>query len=85
LSAACSSAAPGPLLSGVHQFGVRWNAVLSALDARGGEIADALRGRPAGESDWATLRRAVDVVIGPYSRDPAHSLALTRLIQATRP
>jgi hypothetical protein len=42
-----------------------------------------VRGRPADEDDWTALRRAVDVVIEPYHKDPAHSLALTRLIQTT--
>ena len=40
-------------------------------------------GRPADEDDWTALRRAVDVVIEHYHEDPAHSLALTKLIQAT--
>jgi AcrR family transcriptional regulator len=67
----------------LRYFKTKEDAVLSALDARGEEIADALRGRPADENDWTALRRAVDVVIEPYHRDPAHALALTRLIQQT--
>lgn len=67
----------------LRYFKTKEDAVLSALDARGEEIADALRGRPADEDDWTALRRAVDVVIEHYHEDPAHSLALTKLIQVT--
>jgi AcrR family transcriptional regulator len=67
----------------LRYFKTKEDAVLSALDARGEEIAVALRGRPADEDDWTALRRAVDVVIEPYHQDPAQSLALTRLIQET--
>jgi AcrR family transcriptional regulator len=67
----------------LRYFKTKEDAVLSALDARGEQIADALRGRPADEDDWTALRRAVDVVTEPYHEDPAQSLALTRLIQAT--
>ena len=67
----------------LRYFKTKEDAVLSALDARGEEIADALRVRPADEDDWTALRRAVDVVIEPYHQDPVQSLALTRLIQAT--
>jgi AcrR family transcriptional regulator len=67
----------------LRYFRTKEDAVLSALDARGDQIAGALRGRPAGEDDWTALRRAVDVVIEPYHQDPAWSLAVTRLIQAT--
>ena len=67
----------------LRYFKTKEDAVLSALDARGEEIADDLRGRPADEDDWTALRRAVDVVIEPYHQDPVQSLALTRLIQAT--
>jgi len=67
----------------LRYFKTKEDAVLSALDARGEQIADALRGRPADEDDWTALRRAVDVVTEPYRHDPAQSLALTRLIQAT--
>ena len=67
----------------LRYFKTKEDAVLSALDARGEQIADALRDRPADEDDWTALRRAADVVIEPYHQDPAQSLALTRLIQAT--
>jgi len=67
----------------LRYFKTKEDAVLSALDARGEEIAAALRARPAGEGDWTALRRAVDVVIEPYHEDPAQALAVTRLIQQT--
>jgi AcrR family transcriptional regulator len=67
----------------LRYFKTKEDAVLSALDAQGHQIADALRERPAGEDDWTALRRAVDVVIEPYHQDPIQSLALTRLIDAT--
>ena len=56
---------------------------VQALKCRGGQVADALRARPPEEDDWTALRRAMDVVTEQYRRDPAGTLALTRLILQT--
>ncbi len=67
----------------LRYFGTKEDAVLSAFDAQGDQVAGALRGRPASEDDWTALRRALDTVIAPYRQDPPSTLALTRLILDT--
>jgi AcrR family transcriptional regulator len=67
----------------LRYFETKEDAVLSAFDAHGQQVADALRARPADEDDWAALRCALDVAIEHYRKDPADALALTRLVQNT--
>ncbi|MEU1510938.1 TetR family transcriptional regulator [Streptomyces sp. NPDC005811] len=67
----------------LRYFGSKEEAVLSAFDAHGRQVADALRERPATEDDWEALRRAFDTVVGNYRRDPASALRLTRLVLDT--
>jgi AcrR family transcriptional regulator len=67
----------------LRYFGSKEDAVLDAVDARGDQLADALRARPAEEDDWTAIRRALDTVIEPYHQDPAKALAMTRLIMGT--
>ena len=67
----------------LRYFGTKEDAVLFALDAQGENVADALRGRPAGEDDWTALRGALDVAIEQYRHDPVEALAVTRLVQDT--
>jgi AcrR family transcriptional regulator len=67
----------------LRYFGSKEEAVLSALDSQGDQVADALRARPADEDDWTALRRALDTVTEQYRRDPAGALALTRLVMQT--
>jgi AcrR family transcriptional regulator len=68
----------------LRHFGTKEEIVLSTIDTRGHEVADALRMRPAEEDDWTALRRAVDTGVQPYHQDPARALALTRLVQDVR-
>ncbi|MFI9759560.1 TetR/AcrR family transcriptional regulator [Streptomyces sp. NPDC051963] len=67
----------------LRYFGTKEEAVLSAFDAHGAQVADALRERPSDEDDWVALRRALDTVIEHYRRDPAGALATTRLVRNT--
>jgi AcrR family transcriptional regulator len=67
----------------LRYFANKEEAVLSAFDAHGEQVADALRARPTGEDDWTALRRALDIVIERYRQDPAGSLALTMLVKQT--
>ncbi|MGN9843243.1 TetR family transcriptional regulator [Nonomuraea sp. H19] len=67
----------------LRYFGSKEEAALSAFDAQGDLVADALRARPADEDDWTALRRALDTVIEHYHQDPAGALATTRLVQNT--
>jgi AcrR family transcriptional regulator len=67
----------------LRYFGSKEDAVLGAVDARGDQLADALRARPAEEDDWTAIRRALDTVIEPYHQDPVKALAMTRLIMGT--
>ncbi len=63
-------------------FGTEEDAVLSAVDAHGEQVADAVRARPAGEDDWTALRGAIDTAIRHCRQDPG-GLARTRLIRET--
>jgi AcrR family transcriptional regulator len=67
----------------LRYFGTKEDAVLSAFDAKGERVADALRARPADEDDWTALRRALDTAIQTYHQDPNGSLAMTRLVRDT--
>jgi AcrR family transcriptional regulator len=67
----------------LRYFGSKEEAVLSAFDAQGDRVADALRARPADEDDWTALRRALDTSLEHYRHDPAGALATTRLVQDT--
>ncbi|MFD4505366.1 TetR/AcrR family transcriptional regulator [Streptomyces sp. NPDC058457] len=67
----------------LRYFGTKEDTVLSAFDAQGERVADALRARTADEDDWTALRRALDTVIELYHQDPDEALALTRLIRDT--
>lgn len=55
----------------LRYFSTKEDAVLDAVDAQGGRIADALRARPAGEDDWTALRHALDTVVEHHRQDPA--------------
>lgn len=65
----------------LRYFATKEEAVLSAFDSQGKQVADAVRARPADEDDWTALRRALDTVIEPYRQDPAATLAMVRLVQ----
>ncbi|MEV6174452.1 TetR family transcriptional regulator [Streptomyces sp. NPDC051954] len=67
----------------LRYFGTKEEAVLSAFDAHGAQVAYALRERSSDEDDWVALRRALDTVIEHYRRDPAGALATTRLVRNT--
>jgi AcrR family transcriptional regulator len=64
----------------LRYFGSKEDAVLSAFDAQGDQVADTLRARPADEDDWTALRRALDTVLERYRLDPVGALAMTRLV-----
>lgn len=67
----------------LRYFGSKEDAVLSAFDAHGELVADALRARPADEDDWTALRHALSTSIESYRQDPAGALAITRLVKDT--
>ena len=64
----------------LRYFGSKEDAVLSAFDAQGDQVADTLRARPADEDDWTALRRALDTLLEQYRLDPVGALAMTRLV-----
>lgn len=67
----------------LRYFGSKEDAVLGAVDARGEQVADALRARPADEDDWTALRRALDAVTEPHRQDPDGTLEVSQLIMRT--
>ncbi|WP_326585150.1 TetR/AcrR family transcriptional regulator [Streptomyces sp. NBC_00481] len=67
----------------LRYFGSKEDAVLGAVDARGEQVADALRARPADEDDWTALRRALDAVTEPHRQDPDGTLEMSQLIMRT--
>jgi AcrR family transcriptional regulator len=67
----------------LRYFGTKEDAVLGAVDAQGGKIADALRARPADEDDWTALRHALDTVVEHHRHDPAGAIVMSRLIMQT--
>jgi AcrR family transcriptional regulator len=68
----------------LRYFGTKEDIVLSAIDIRGQQVADAVRARPAEEDDWTALRRAIDTGVQPYHEDPGRALAITRLVADVR-
>jgi len=62
-------------------FPTKEDAVLGPLDAQGALVAAAVRERPPGEDDWTALRRAMDVLIEPQTRNPVGTLEMARVIQ----
>ncbi|WP_347109670.1 TetR family transcriptional regulator [Paenarthrobacter sp. S56] len=67
----------------LRYFRTKEDAGLSAFEARGSRVADALRARPPREDDWTALRRALDVAVEPYQQDPVAALRMTRLVMDT--
>ncbi|MFE7272212.1 TetR/AcrR family transcriptional regulator [Streptomyces sp. NPDC057623] len=67
----------------LRYIGNKEEAVLSAFDAHGEQVAEALRARPATEDDWTALRRALDTLMERYRQDPQSALEITRLVQDT--
>jgi len=67
----------------LRYFGNKEEAVLSLYHDRGEQIAEALRLRPAEESDWVALRHALDLLVEPYRQDPVEALEVTRLVMDT--
>jgi AcrR family transcriptional regulator len=64
-------------------FESKEDAVFVAQEKMGADVADALRARPFGEDAWTALRRALDVAVATYQRDPGEALARLRLIRCT--
>ncbi|WP_405959592.1 TetR/AcrR family transcriptional regulator [Streptomyces sp. NBC_00024] len=67
----------------LRYFGSKEEAVLSVFDAQGGQVADAVRARPADEDDWTALRHGLDVALKHYRQDPDRALTMTRLVRDT--
>jgi AcrR family transcriptional regulator len=67
----------------LRYFGSKEEAVLSAFDRHGKDVAEALRSRPADEDDWTAMRRALDIVVEYSEQNREGSLALAQLIQET--
>ncbi len=64
-------------------FESKEDAVFVAQENLGVNVAEGLRLRPDGEDAWAALRRALDVAVATYQRDPDEALARLRLIRCT--
>src|SRR6201996_3191067 len=64
-------------------FESKEDAVFVVQEEMGVNAAGALRERPDGEDAWTALRRALDVVVVTYQRDPSEALARLRLIRCT--
>ena len=67
----------------LRYFGTKEEVVLFTFDPLGDAMVDALRARPAGEEDWAALRRALDPAVALLAREPGEGLALLRLVGRT--
>jgi len=64
-------------------FESKEDAVFVVQESMGVNVADALRERPDGEDAWTALRRALDLAVATYQRDPDEALARLRLIRCT--
>ena len=64
-------------------FESKEDAVFVVQGSMGVNVADALRERPDGEDAWTALRRALDLAVATYQRDPDEALARLRLIRCT--
>lgn len=64
-------------------FESKEDAVFVVQESMGVNVADALGERPGGEDAWTALRRALDVAVATYQRDPDEALARLRLIRCT--
>ena len=67
----------------LRYFGSKEEVVLSTFDPLGDALVDALRARPAGEDDWAALRRALDPAVRQLTREPGEGFVLLRLVGRT--
>nr|WP_255672434.1 TetR family transcriptional regulator [Glycomyces amatae] len=65
----------------LRYFKTKEDAVLGALEAKGFELADALRSRPAGEDEWVSLRQSVDGFVEEFRQDADRALALARMVR----
>jgi AcrR family transcriptional regulator len=66
----------------LRYFGDKEEAVLWVVEARGGQLADAIRARPAREGDWTALRRAFEDVFASDLEEPdGIALKRTRMIR----
>jgi AcrR family transcriptional regulator len=64
-------------------FDAKEDAVFVVQEELGVDVAAALGERPDGEDAWTALRRALDVAVRTYQRDPDEMLARLRLIRCT--
>ncbi len=64
-------------------FDAKEDAVFVVQEELGVDVAAALGERPGGEDAWTALRRALDVAVRTYQRDPDEMLARLRLIRCT--
>jgi AcrR family transcriptional regulator len=64
-------------------FEAKEDAVFVVQEELGVDVAGALSARPDGEDAWTALRRALDVAVRTYQRDPDEMLARLRLIRRT--
>ena len=64
-------------------FEAKEDAVFVVQEELGVDVAGALSARPDGEDAWTALRRALDVAVRTYQRDPDEMLARLRLIRCT--
>jgi AcrR family transcriptional regulator len=67
----------------MRYFETKEDAVFAAFQARGEDLARALRERPSGEHAWVALRRAMDSIVDKYRHDPVGELSIARLIRRT--
>src|SRR6201992_1117975 len=64
-------------------FEAKEDAVFVVQEELGVDVAEALSRRPGGEDAWTALRRALDIAVRTYQRDPDEMLARLRLIRCT--
>jgi AcrR family transcriptional regulator len=64
-------------------FESKEDAVFVVQEKLGLDVAEAMSSQPEGEDAWAALRRALDVAVPTYQRDPDEMLARLRLIRRT--
>jgi AcrR family transcriptional regulator len=68
----------------LRYVGSKEDAVVGGVMAFGDHVAAALRGRPAAESAWVAVRRALDVVVDGHAHSGDHGLRITQTIYGNR-
>ncbi|KPI06265.1 regulatory protein TetR [Actinobacteria bacterium OK074] len=67
----------------LRYFASKEDAILLAFDTQDEQAADAVRSWPPAEDEWAALRHAMRLNLGPFRQAPEDVLPLARLLEET--